>query len=183
MKYNATVAANTAGSHREISRFAMDCRSTSTMFSPLVFSDCLFKTWAGGRARRAGSAQFSTRIIAPWAIAPYDSSIQFSGFCLAGRPTGIKNARRAGSGGIIMMTHTPFREGFQVRPLAGLLAPGICTPFHLPIPISRDSGSTPCGRRGYQLQWRDRAGFSPASLFSPDISGQPNGYCRLLNEV
>ena len=80
------------------------------------------------------------------------------------------------------MTLTPFREGLQVKPMAGLLAPGRYTPFRLPIPMNRDSGSTPSGKRGYQLQWRDRAGLSPASLFSPDRSGQPNNSSRLLTE-
>lgn len=40
------------------------------------------------------------------------------------------------------MTLTPFREGPQVKLLAGLLASGISTPFRLPIPMNRNSDST-----------------------------------------
>ena len=53
-------------------------------------------------------------------------------------------------------------------------------------PLPRRSASQAEGRSlapgFYQLQWRDRAGLSPASLFSPERSGQPNGFSRLLTE-
>ena len=85
---------------------------------------------------------FSARNIAYWAIAPNNLRIRFFVNFLAAVRPGIKNARPAGSGGIIIVTLTPFLEGLQVKPMAGLLAPGRYTPFRLPIPMNRDSGST-----------------------------------------
>ena len=54
------------------------------------------------------------------------------------------------------MTLTPFREGLQVKLLAGLWLLVFSALFR---------------GRSFQLQWRDRAGLTPASLFKSRFNG------------
>ena len=67
------------------------------------------------------------------------------------------------------------RERRHHSPGAGLLAPGSSLPPAFPgqIPQWLRNGFAP------RSQWRDRAGFSPASLFGPQVGtcGQPRARC------
>ena len=71
-----------------------------------------------------------------------------------------------------LATYALPRSVFKIYPKAGLLAPGwFVIRSNLPSP-QRTSGSAKARKeRPYQLQWRDRAGFSPASLFGPPGAG------------
>jgi len=91
--------------------------------------------------------------------------IRFFAICLACRSIRHKNSLTGEVRRNHHMTLTPFREGLQVQLLAGLWLLVFSALFM---------------GRSFQLQWRDRAGLSPASLFSPVLSGQPNNFSRLL---
>ncbi len=58
-------------------------------------------------------------------------------------------------------TASPFLEGFTIGNQAGLLTCTILRLFFLP---TRFAGSG--SKKFWHLQWRDRAGFPPASLFT-----------------
>ena len=92
--------------------------------------------------------------------------IRFFLNCLAGRPGGRK---KSPTGGVRRNHHS---DSYPLPRRSASQAEG------------RSLASDSFGFReaDYQLQWRDRAGLSPASLFSPDLSGQPNGFSRLLIE-
>ena len=112
----------------------------------------------------------------------YNLAILFCVICLAVRPTGHK---KCPTGGVRRNHHS------DSYPPSAKVCKSSCWQVswllafapHFAFP-SRFSGQWLHfrGKRGYQLQWRDRAGLSPASLFSPDRSGQPNNSSRLLTE-
>lgn len=84
-----------------------------------------------------------------------------------------------GQAGSSQETNTPCREAYSVK-FPGR-SPGfwlLTNPLGLPGPaIVGASGLFPrCGSRGgsRQSQWRDHAGFTPASLFSPGFSVMDN---------